>query len=114
MSAVELPPEQIHAFAPAAQGVAGDSASPDAIRKLSRQLASPRLAAKAQRKVLDRLKAALMAVRAGAFELGAQRALEALKTDETSGLAWHVLAICQRRRAARVLAPITPSMPWVS
>ena len=97
MSAVELPPEQIHAFAPAAQGVAGDSASPDAIRKLSRQLASPRLAAKAQRKVLDRLKAALMAVRAGAFELGAQRALEALKTDETSGLAWHVLAICREK-----------------
>ena len=97
MSAVELPPEQIHAFAPAAQGVAGDSASPDAIRKLSRQLASPRLAAKAQRKVLDRLKAALMAVRAGEFELGAQRALEALKTDETSGLAWHVLAICREK-----------------
>ena len=72
MSAVELSPEQIHAFAPAAQGVAGDSASPEAIRKLSRQLANPRLAAKAQRKALDKQKAALMAVRAGAFELGAR------------------------------------------
>lgn len=97
MPAVELSPEQIHAFAPAAQGVAGDSASPEAIRKLSRQLASPKLGVKAQRKALERLKAALMAIRAGDFELGAKRALEALKTDETNGLAWHVLAICREK-----------------
>lgn len=97
MSAVELSPEHIHAIAPAAQGVAGDSASPEAIRKLSRQLANPKLAAKTQRKMLERLKAALMAVRAGDFELGAKRALEALKMDETSGLAWHVLAICREK-----------------
>ena len=43
MSAVELSPEQIHAFAPVAQGVAGDSASPESIRKLSRQLAHPKV-----------------------------------------------------------------------
>ena len=97
MSAVELSPEQIHAFAPAAQGVAGDSASPEAIRKLSRQLASPKRAVKAQRKALETLKAALAAIRAGEFELGAKRALDALKTDETNGLAWHVLAICREK-----------------
>lgn len=87
MSAVELSPEQIHAFAPAAQGAAGNSASPEAIRKLSRQLASPKLGAKTQRKALDRLKSALMAIRAGDFDLGARRALDALNMDETNGLA---------------------------
>ena len=97
MSAVELSPEQIHAFAPAAQGAAGDSASPEAIRKLSRQLANPKAGARTQRKALDRLKTALMAIRAGDFELGGRRALEALKMDETSGLAWHVLAICREK-----------------
>lgn len=97
MSAVELSPEQIHGIAPAAQGVAGDSASPEAIRKLSRQLANPKLAVKTQRKALERLKAALMAVRAGDFELGAKRSLDALKMDETNGLAWHVLAICREK-----------------
>lgn len=97
MSAVELSPEQIHGIAPAAQGVAGDSASPEAIRKLSHQLANPKLAVKTQRKALEKLKAALMAIRAGDFELGAKRSLDALKMDETNGLAWHVLAICREK-----------------
>lgn len=97
MSAVELSPEQIHGIAPVVQGIAGDSASPEAIRRLSRQLASPRLGVKAQRKALEKLKAGLMAIRAGDFELGAKRALDALKMDETNGLAWHVLAICREK-----------------
>lgn len=97
MSAVELSPEQIHGIAPAAQGVAGDSASPEAIRKLSRQLANPKLGVKTQRKALEKLKAALMAIRAGDFALGGKRALDALKMDETNGLAWHVLAICREK-----------------
>ena len=97
MSAVELSPEQIHGIAPTAQGVAGDSASPEAIRRLSRQLANPKLGVKAQRKALEKLKAGLMAIRAGDFELGAKRALDALKMDETNGLAWHVLAICREK-----------------
>lgn len=97
MSAVELSPEQIHGIAPTAQGVAGDSASPEAIRRLSRQLANPKLAVKTQRKALEKLKAGLMAIRAGDFELGAKRALDALKMDETNGLAWHVLAICREK-----------------
>jgi len=97
MSAVELSPEQVHGLAPAAQGVAGDSASPEALRKLSHQLANPKLAAKAQRKALEKLKAALMAIRSGDFALGGKRALDALKMDETNGLAWHVLAICREK-----------------
>ena len=97
MAAAELAPEQIHAFAPVAQGTAGDAASPEAIRKLSHQLANPKLSVKAQRKSLEKLKAALMAIRAGDFGLGARRAIEALNLDETSGLAWHVLAICREK-----------------
>lgn len=93
----ELAPEQVHAFAPASQGIAGNSASPDAIRKLSRQLARPKLNVKAQRKALEKLKAALVAIRGGDFALGAKRALDALKMDETSGVAWHVLAICREK-----------------
>ncbi len=98
MSVTELRPEEIHAFAPAAQGVAGDSASPEAIRRLSRQVAKPTLKAKSQRKLLETLKSALMAVRAGDFDKGAARAIEALKIDETYGLAWHVLAICREKQ----------------
>lgn len=97
MSAADLAPEFIHAPGLAAQGMVGDSASPEAIRKLSRQLASPKLAAKAQRKALEKLKAALIAIRAGDFAMGAKRALDALQIDETSGLAWHVLAICREK-----------------
>lgn len=97
MSAADLAPELVHAPQLAAQGMVGDSASPEAIRNLSRQLASPKLAVKAQRKALERLKAALMAIRAGDFALGAKRALDALQIDETSGLAWHVLAICREK-----------------
>ncbi len=97
MSSVELAPEQIHAQAPVAQGVAGDAASPEAVRKLSHQLASPKLNVKSQRKVLEKLKAALMAIRAADFDLGGRRAVDALKIDETSGLAWHILAICREK-----------------
>ena len=97
MSAVELAPEQIHAHAPVAQGVAGDAASPEAVRKLSHQLASPKLNVKSQRKVLEKLKAALMAIRGGDFDLGGRRAIDALRIDETSGLAWHILAICREK-----------------
>lgn len=97
MSSVELAPEQIHARAPVAQGVAGNAASPEAVRKLSHQLASPKLNVKGQRKVLEKLKAALMAIRVGDFDLGGRRALDALKVDETSGLAWHILAICREK-----------------
>jgi tetratricopeptide (TPR) repeat protein len=97
MSNVEISPEQIHAFAPAAQGGAGNAASPEAINRLSRQMARPKLSERRQRKALDALKSSLNAIRAGDFTRGAERALDALKLDETHGLAWHVLAICREK-----------------
>ncbi|HEV7227179.1 tetratricopeptide repeat protein [Brevundimonas sp.] len=86
----------VHAPAPVAQGTAGDSASAEAIRRLSRTLAGGG-ALKKQKRLMDLLKGAVAAMRMRDFDAGANRALEALKIDETSGLAWHVLAICQEK-----------------
>ncbi|MFN4091827.1 MAG: tetratricopeptide repeat protein [Brevundimonas sp.] len=77
------------------QGIAGNAASPDAVRKLSHAMSGSAL--KKQRKVIDQLKAALACIRVGDFLGGAKRALAALQMDETSGLAWHVLAICREK-----------------
>ncbi|GAA0619922.1 glycosyltransferase FlmG [Brevundimonas kwangchunensis] len=95
MTATPLAPEQVHALGPAAQGVAGDAASPEAVKKLSRQIAGSGL--KTQKKAVERLRAALAAIRSKDFALGAQRALEALALNEKNGVAWHVLAICQEK-----------------
>lgn len=87
-----------HAFQPIAQGTIGDAASPEAIRRLSKELAANdrgRLAT--QRKVVEKLKAALAAIRMNDYRRGAKRCLDALALDERSGLAWHVLAICQEK-----------------
>lgn len=81
---------------PVAQGTAGDAASAEAVSRLSRNLAG-KGALKTQKRLLELLKAALGAIRMRDFDGGARRALEALKIDEQSGLAWHVLAICQEK-----------------
>lgn len=87
-----------HAPVLAMQGMAGDAASPAAISRLSRTLASGSArSVKTQKKVIEILKGSLAAIRLNDFERGAQRALDALRIDETSGLAWHVLAICQEK-----------------
>lgn len=87
-----------HAPVLAMQGMAGDAASPAAISRLSRTLASGSTrSVKTQKKVIETLKGSLAAIRLNDFERGAQRALDALRIDETSGLAWHVLAICQEK-----------------
>jgi len=91
------PEEEAHALMPVAQGAAGDAASPEAIRRLSKALAGDRTSIKAQRKAIELLKAALAAVRMGDYAGGANRALQVLKTDERNGLAWHVLAICREK-----------------
>ena len=88
-----------HAPAPQAQGIAGDAASPEAIRRLSKSLArGTAKAVKTERKTLELLKSSLMAIRVDDFERATKKVLEALKVDETSGLAWHVLAICQEKQ----------------
>lgn len=76
-------------------GAAGDAASPDAVRRLSHAMSGAAL--KKQRKVIDQLKSALACIRLQDFQGGAKRALAALQLDETSGLAWHVLAICREK-----------------
>lgn len=95
MTPTPLAPEQVRAFGPTAQGLAGDAASPDALRKLSRQVSGS--SAKAQKKAVERLRAALAAIRSRNYSLGARRALEALALDDRNGVAWHVLAICQEK-----------------
>jgi tetratricopeptide (TPR) repeat protein len=91
------PEEEAHALMPVAQGAAGDAASPEALRRLSKALAGDRTSIKAQRKAIESLKAALAAVRMGDYVGGANRALQVLKTDERNVLAWHVLAICREK-----------------
>ncbi len=85
-----------HGRAPIAPGTAGDAASAEALRRLSRNLAGGG-ALKKQKRLMELLKGAVAAMRTGDFDGGARRALEALGLDETSGLAWHVLAICQEK-----------------
>ena len=91
--------ELAHALQPAAQGTAGDAASPEALRRLARDLASGRLRSglAAQKKAVEKLRAALAAVQAHDYHLGAKRCLDALDLDERNGLAWHILAICQEK-----------------
>ena len=97
MPAAALDDTSAHAPAPAAQGIAGDAASPAAISRLSKSLAGVR-SVKAQRKGLELLKLSLAAIRVNDFDRATQRALDSLKLDETNGLAWHVLAICQEKQ----------------
>jgi len=97
MSAAALDDTSAHAPAPTAQGIAGDAASPAAISRLSKSLAGVR-SAKNQRKGLELLKLSLAAIRVNDFDRATQRALDSLKLDETNGLAWHVLAICQEKQ----------------
>ncbi len=80
-----------------AQGMAGDAASTDALNRLSRKLAGRAGSAKAQRRMVELLKSAVAAVRVQDYGRGAERCLEVLRIDEKSGLAWHVLAICQEK-----------------
>ncbi|MES2834166.1 MAG: tetratricopeptide repeat protein [Pseudomonadota bacterium] len=93
--AFTAPPELAHGVMARPQGTAGNAASPEAVRKLSHALSGSAL--KKQRKIIDQLKAALACIRVQDFQGGAKRALAALQIDETSGLAWHVLAICREK-----------------
>jgi tetratricopeptide (TPR) repeat protein len=86
---------------PMAQGTAGDAASPAAIRRLSHALADTRGPnAKAQKKAVEQLKAAVASIRVGDYQAASRRALTILQTDERNGLAWHVLAIAREKAGA--------------
>lgn len=75
------------------QGPEGDAASSESIKRLSKKVASTRT----QRKALEHVRAALIAVRDQDFQTADRRALKALEVDETLGLAWHVLAISREK-----------------
>ena len=86
---------------PVAQGSAGDAASPASIRRLSHALSTARGPnAKAQRKAVEQLKAAVASIRVGDYEAAARRTLAILQTDDRNGLAWHVLAISREKAGA--------------
>lgn len=99
----------------AADGVAGDAASTAAISRLSRTLANAK-AAKADRKraeaVVGKLKLALACMRSHDFKGASERALDALKLDERSGLGWHILAIAREKSgdAAQALTAYEAAM----
>ncbi|MGV9010243.1 tetratricopeptide repeat protein [Brevundimonas sp.] len=97
------PQEEAHAPRAVAQAMVGNAASPAAIRRLSHALSAPS-SAKAQRGVIEKLRAALAAIRSGNFILGARQAQAALKIDPSSGVAWHVLAICYEKSGDVVAA----------
>ena len=99
------PQEQAHAPRAVLQATVGNAASPAAIRRLSHALGGSRpSSAKAQRLVVEKLRAALAAVRSGNFALGIRQAQGALKADPESGVAWHVLAICHEKSGEVVAA----------
>lgn len=97
--------EEVHAPRVAVQATVGNAASPAAIRRLSHVLSGSKpSSAKAQRQLVDKLRAALAAIRSGNFQLGERHAQAALKIDPDSGVAWHILAICHEKSGAVIAA----------
>lgn len=93
-----LPSELALGHMPVRQDATGDAASPAAIRRLSHALADTRGPnAKAQKKAVEQLKAAVASIRVGDYQAASRRALAILEADERNGLAWHVLAIAQEK-----------------
>ena len=92
-----VPSELALGHMPMAQGSAGDAASPAAIRRLSHALSAKAPSAKAQKKAVETLKAAVAAIRVGDYATATRRCLSVLQTDERFGIAWHVLAIAREK-----------------
>lgn len=89
---------------PTLDSLVGDSASPEALSRLSRASRPARRAAgkKAGKgspssRVVLLLQAALKAIAAETYGEASQLALKALKLDERNGLSWHILAIAQEK-----------------
>lgn len=76
-------------------GIQGDAASTEALSKMGRNLARAgrRPSAKAQKKSLEQLRAALSALQVHAYDKAGQRARAAVELDPENGVAWHLLAI---------------------
>jgi tetratricopeptide (TPR) repeat protein len=73
----------------------GDSASPEALRRLNQALLElQRLRTETLLPLLQKAVARMMADKP---DEGAELAIEALKMDERCGVAWHVLAVCREK-----------------
>ena len=89
---------------PTLDSLVGDSASPEALSRLSRASRPARRAAgkkSGKQSVSSRvtllLQASIKAISAETYPEASQLALKALKLDERNGLAWHILAIAQEK-----------------
>ena len=77
-----MPSELALGHMPVRQDATGDAASPAAIRRLSHALADTRGPnAKAQRKAVEQLKAAVASIRVGDYQAASKRALAILQAD---------------------------------
>ncbi|WP_156367844.1 tetratricopeptide repeat protein [Brevundimonas sp. Leaf363] len=110
MSLDTLPPDADAAevgFQPTVQDATGDAASPEALGRLTRALAKPtKTTVKQQKKLIERLRASVAGIKTHQYGAASAAALEALKIDDRSGLAWHILAIAQEKegRVAQALS----------
>lgn len=89
---------------PTLDGLVGDSASPEALSRLTLASRPARRAAgkkagkpSASSRVTLLLQAAVKAISAETYGEASQLALKALKLDERNGLSWHILAIAQEK-----------------
>jgi tetratricopeptide (TPR) repeat protein len=96
---------------PALDSLVGDAASPEALSRLSRASRPARRAvgkkagrSPAASRATLLLQSSLKAIAAQDYAEASQLALKALKLDERSGLAWHILAIAQEKAGDLVQA----------
>ncbi len=117
-AALAMPPEPDTGLIRASQGTVGDAASPAALSRLQKALAAgkgraaDRKKLKAQQGVLGQLNLALAHLRQHDFKAATEKAMAALRLDERSGIAWHILAIAQEKsgRVAQALTAYEAAM----
>ena len=115
-----LPPDAEAAeagFQPTVQDATGDAASPAALGRLTRALAKPtKTTAKQQKKLIAHLRGSVAAIKQHQYAAASAAALDALKIDDRSGLAWHILAIAQEKegRVAQALSAYQAAVKLLS
>lgn len=91
MNAAATPPgkDVLADLASTLLGDSGSSAALEALMEATRYISEVRL--------LTLLKDALILVQKSDYEAATQKALEALRVNEKSGTAWHILAVCREK-----------------